>query len=64
MAKMATKAMFVFYCLGVAATGLALCGALFGMVVVRRLTAISNVTLTTVSQEAKSLVPTPQLTHS
>lgn len=45
VAKLATHVMFVLYCLGVAATGLALIGGFFGIVVMRRLTAILNVTL-------------------
>lgn len=48
VAKLATKVMFVLYCLGTAATGFALIGVLFGMVVVGRLTAVVNVMLTMV----------------
>ncbi|MCJ1426663.1 hypothetical protein MMC29_004566, partial [Sticta canariensis] len=46
MAERTIRAMFVFYCIGVAATGLALVGVVFGMLVVNKLTAIFNFMLT------------------
>lgn len=64
MAKHATRVMFVLYCLGVAATGLALGGVLFGMVVVGRLNAIFNVLLTMVNFEESNLFRTSRLTYS
>ena len=51
MAERTIRAMFVVSCLGVAATGLALIGGIFGMLVVNKLTAISNFMLTMVSRK-------------
>ncbi|MCJ1464501.1 hypothetical protein MMC07_003114 [Pseudocyphellaria aurata] len=48
-AKLASKVMFVLYCLGVAATGLALVGIVVGIFARRRLMAIYNVVLTTIA---------------
>lgn len=47
----ASKIMFVLYCMGIAATGLALVGAIFGVFTTGRLSAIVNLMLTFVSQD-------------
>lgn len=47
----ASKAMFILYCIGIAATGLALIGALFGVFTSGRLSAMVNLMLTVASSK-------------
>lgn len=50
MVETASKVMFILYCIGIAATGLALIGAFFGVFTMGRLSAAVNLMLTLVSQ--------------
>lgn len=47
--EFSSKAMFVFYCMGAAATGLALMGALVGFMATGRLSAMINIMTSIVS---------------